>query len=48
MIETYEIWLEKVRDALRSINMPMEDWQGVWPFDFAGEHDTGATPDEVP
>ena len=32
---TYEIWLEEVKDALRSINMPMEDWQGVWPFDFS-------------
>ena len=44
---TYEIWLEEVKDALRSINMPMEDWQGVWPFDFSGEHDAGATPDEA-
>jgi hypothetical protein len=44
---TYEIWLEEVRDALRSINMPMEDWQGVWPFDFSGEHNAGATPNDA-
>ncbi len=44
---TYEIWLKEVKDALRCINMPMEDWQGVWPFDFSGEHDAGATPDEA-
>jgi hypothetical protein len=44
---TYEIWLEEVKDALRSINMPMEDWQGVWPFDFSGEHDAGTTPNEA-
>jgi hypothetical protein len=44
---TYEIWLEEVKDALHSINMPMEDWQGVWPFDFSGEHDAGATPGEA-
>jgi len=44
---TYEIWLEEVRGALRSINMPMEDWQGVWPFDFSVEHDAGTTPDEA-
>jgi hypothetical protein len=38
---TYEIWLEQVKDALRSINIPMEDWQSIWPFDFWGEHDMG-------
>ena len=47
MADGYEIWLEEVKDALRSINMPMEDWQGVWSFDFSGEHDAGATPDEA-
>jgi len=47
MADTYEPWLEQVKDALRSINMPMEDWQGVLPFDFSGEHDAGTTPDEA-
>jgi hypothetical protein len=27
--------------------MPMEDWQKAYPFDFLGEHDAGATPDEA-
>jgi len=44
---TYQIWLEEVRDVLRSINMPMEDWRCVWPFDFSGEHDAGTTPDQA-
>jgi hypothetical protein len=45
MIETYENWLEQVKNALRSINMQMEDWQGTWPFDFLGEHNAGTNPD---
>jgi hypothetical protein len=47
MVDAYEAWLDQVRDALRSINMPMEDWQGVWPFDFSCEHNAGTMPDEV-
>ncbi len=35
MHETYETWLDRVRAALNSINMPMEDWQQSWPFDFS-------------
>ena len=31
---TYETWLQDVDEALKSINMPMDDWQGIWPFDF--------------
>lgn len=34
----YDRWLAEVRDALRSINMGMDDWQPVWPFDFDAEH----------
>ena len=47
MADAYEVWLDQVKDALRSINMQMEDWQGVWPFDFSGEHDAGTTPDDA-
>jgi hypothetical protein len=36
---TYEVWLEQVPNAPRPINMLMEDSQGVWAFDFLGEHD---------
>ena len=41
MANEYETWLEQVRTALHSINMTMDDWQPVWPFDFPGEHDKG-------
>ena len=40
----YEVWLEQVQKALKSINMSMDDWQPVWPFDFSGEHDKGTDP----
>lgn len=42
---TYEVWLEQVQEALKTINMSMDDWQPVWPFDFSGEHDKGTDPD---
>ena len=35
MHETYDTWLDRVRAALNSINMPMDDWQQSWPFDFS-------------
>lgn len=45
MADTYEVWLDQVREALRSINMPMEDWQKIWAFDFAGEYEKGTSAD---
>ena len=45
MADAYEVWLDQVRDALRSIDMSMEDWQKIWAFDFAAEHKSGTTPD---
>ena len=42
---TYESWLQQVKEALVSINMPLDDWQPIWPFDFSGEHDKGTEPD---
>lgn len=45
MADAYEVWLDQVRDALRSINMPMEGWQNIWAFDFAMEHKRGMSPD---
>jgi len=44
MPDAYELWLDQVRDALRSINMHIEEWQGVWPFDFSAEHEAGSNP----
>ncbi len=43
----YREWLDDVRSALNSVNMPMDDWQGVYPFDFRSEYDTGARPDDA-
>lgn len=44
MPENYETWLSDVKTALRAINMPMEDWQRVWEFDFAAEFNAGTDP----
>jgi len=43
-MKQFQDWLNEVRGALQSINMPMDDWQRLWPFDFEGEHRAGATP----
>jgi hypothetical protein len=47
MTGTYEVWLDHVRDALSSINMPMEDWQHAWAFDFEGEYGRGTDSGEA-
>ncbi len=39
----YEAWLRDVGDALQTINMPLNDWQGIWPFDFRGEFAAGTS-----
>ncbi len=41
---SYPSWLQEVRDALASINMNVDEWQGPWPFDFAKEYAAGADP----
>jgi hypothetical protein len=41
---TFESWLTDVKTALRAINMPMEDWQKAWEFDFATEYHAGTDP----
>ena len=38
----YESWLREVDEALKSIGMSRDDWQGIWPFDFQGEFASGA------
>jgi hypothetical protein len=47
MSPTYEVWLDQVREALRCINMQMEDWQPVFAFNFSAAHNAGLTPDEA-
>jgi hypothetical protein len=39
--------MDQVRDALRSINMQVDDWQPVWPFDFPREYKAGTTPGDA-
>jgi hypothetical protein len=47
MTETYEDWLGKVKEALSTINMPMDDWQAIWPFDFREEYQAGEGADRA-
>lgn len=47
MADAYEVWLDQVKDALRSINMNMSDWQPVWSFDFKSEYGAGTPPDDA-
>jgi hypothetical protein len=44
MADAYEQWLVGVREALDSINMPMEEWQRSWPFLFRDEYAQGTSP----
>ena len=44
---TYETWLRDVGEALKSINMPMDDWQSIWPFDFHGSFTGGVSADDA-
>ena len=44
---TYETWLRDVDDALKSISMPMDEWQGVWAFDFPAEFAAGASANDA-
>ena len=40
---TYSAWMGEVQDALRSINMQIDDWQKFWPFNFQEEHSSGTS-----
>ena len=41
MNEPYDVWFSSVKTALLSINMPLEEWQEQWPFDFSREYESG-------
>ena len=43
----FDTWLADVREALNSINMPMEEWQKSWAFDFKDEFEAGTSPDQA-
>jgi hypothetical protein len=47
MTGTYEEWLNRVEKALHSVNMSIDDWQSVWPFDFPKEFEVGTKPDDA-
>jgi hypothetical protein len=47
MPNNYEGWLDEVRRVLLTINMPLDDWQKIWRFDFASEYKTGAEPKQA-
>ena len=47
MTITYETWLDDVVVALDSINMTMDDWQRIWPFDFRTEFAAGTTANDT-
>jgi hypothetical protein len=47
MAAQYETWLQEVGSALRSINMPMEEWQNAWKFDFQREYSIGTPPGDA-
>jgi hypothetical protein len=44
MEDSYETWFSQVRNALASINMPIEEWQKAWEFDFPAEYRAGTDP----
>jgi hypothetical protein len=41
MTISYDAWIDEIRSALRRINMPMEEWQESWRFDFEREYSLG-------
>lgn len=43
MTPTYDAWLAQVREALASINMPLDQWQARWRFDFEREFGVGTS-----
>ena len=47
MADSFEKWLDDVKEALRSVNMPFDDWQDRWRFDFRREFYSGAKADDA-
>jgi len=47
MAQTYEAWLARVKDALSSMCMAMDEWQRMWPFEFRAEFDAGEDADST-
>ncbi len=47
MASSYEEWMNEVRAAFDSLDMPMADWQVIGAFDYRGEYDAGVKPDDA-
>jgi len=47
MNASFEGWLTEVRSALDSMNMPLDDWQRQWRFDFDREFGAGTTANDA-
>ena len=47
MAESYDEWMNKVRAALDSLNLPMADWQVIGAFDYRSEYEAGVKPDDA-
>jgi hypothetical protein len=47
MTKSYEKWLSDVQAALKAINMPFDDWQNIWRFDFQREFNAGVKADDA-
>lgn len=47
MTASYDAWLRDVQEALSSINMPIEDWQKNWAFDFQSEFYAGTSANDA-
>lgn len=46
-IVPFESWLSEVRAALDAINMPMDEWQRAFPYDYQADHAAGIAPAEA-
>lgn len=47
MADSFEEWMNEVRAAFDSLNMPMTDWQVIGAFDYRSEYDAGVKPDDA-
>ena len=47
MANTYEEWMKEVRAAFDLLDMPMADWQVIGVFDYRGEYEARAKPEEA-
>jgi hypothetical protein len=45
--QSHEEWLKDVQTALRSINLPFDDWHNRWQFNFEQEFRAGVKADDA-